>query len=289
LKKQLKQELTQELKAKKKKNKKLHWGLIFLLFVLLIGGGYCGYVYYIAMVPQLLLERGIKLEVKQQPIKASDTYQKIVDRYPVSSQAEEALYRRGKIWQYDRHDVKRALLSYMTLELKYPKSHLLKKAEEEAAHIIKYSLHDYSRAIVYYQRLYRLGGTTAADYLYEIADCYFYLENYPQARIELDSFLEYFPDSERVPEVLLRKGELALLEKHYDNAEKTWQKLIEEYPLSQYRFDADFKLAELLEERGLLHAALAKYREIKNFPRPPLLNDKIKHLEKRIAAKDKVK
>jgi tetratricopeptide (TPR) repeat protein len=297
LKKQLKQELKQDLKAQKakkrknkRKNKRLRWVYSALLVVVLLtAGGYYGFLYRSSSAPQFLLERGAKQEARLDPLVASQTYQKIVALYPRSQQAEEALFRTARIWQYDRDDERRALLTYMTLEHDYPQSSLVITAQEEAARIYKYSLQDYSRAIVYYQRLYNSGGAAAVDYLYEIADCYFQLENYPQAYIELEDLLEHFPDSDRVAEVLLREGELALLEKRYAVARSTWQRLIDEHPQNSYRFEVKYKLAGLQEEQGQLYEALEAYRNIDNFPRPALLKEKIEYLEKRIAAKDKVK
>jgi TolA-binding protein len=288
LKKQLKQELRQDQKAKIWKNNRLRIAALFIV-VLLGTCGYYAFFYSGASAPQFLLERAVKQEAQQDPVAASTTYERIIALYPASEQAEEALFRSARIWQYDRHDERRALLTYMTLEYDYPQSPLVRKAQEEAARIYKYSLHDYSRAIVFYQRLYDAGGEAADDYLYEVADCYFYLENYSQARIELNNLLEEFPDSERVAEVLLREGDLALLEKSYDVARAAWQRLIAEHPQSNYRREVDYKLAGLLEEQGQLHGALVGYRNIENYPHPTLLNDKIEYLEQRIAAKDKVK
>lgn len=290
MKKQLKLELKRDLKAKKQKNNRLRWGFIVLLIaVSLAVGGYYGFLYRSSSAPQFLFERAANKEAQQDSIAASALYEKTVALYPATEQAEESLFRLARIWQYDRHDERRALLTYMTLEHDYPQSHLVKTAQEEVARIYKYSLHDYSRAIVYYQRLYSSGGAAAADYLYEIADCYFHLENYPQARIEMENLLDSFPDSDRAAEVLLRKGDLALLEKRYDTARSAWQQLVDEHPQSSYRLEVDFKLAGLLEDQGQLQDALAGYRSIVNFPRPAQLNAKIEYLEKRIAAKDKVK
>ncbi len=283
----MKQELRNQRRETCRKNKAFWNGLrIVLIVVVLAIGGYYGFIHQWSAVPQKLLERGTRQEAHQQLSEASKTYQKIVADYPHSAQAEEALYRIGKLWQYDLRDVRQALLSYLTLEHDYPQSQLLHAAQEEAARIFKYSLRDYSQAIVYYQQLYQDSAPQADQYLYEIADCYFHLENYTQARIELENLLELFPESQLVDEALYRKGGLALLEKRYTAAQADWTKLVEDYPQSRYRSEVEYNLASLLEEQGKLHDALQKYRGIEDFSRPDLLREKIEHLEKRIAAKE---
>ena len=164
---------------------------------------------------------------------------------------------------------------------------MVSKAQETAAHIIKYSLRDYSRAIGFYQRLLDQPAGELDKYLYEIADCYFRLDNYSQARIELETLLEERPESSLLPYVLYRKGGLLLLENRLDAARADWQRLIDEFPDSSYSVQARFNFASLLEEDDRLQQALKLYQQLEDYPRPALLEEKIEHLKKRIAAKKK--
>ncbi len=235
--------------------------------------------------PQRLFSEGIKQESRGNIDAAEKSYRDIYQHYPRSQEAAEARLRVGKIWQYDRQDGQRALLNYLQLEHDYPDSPLILTAREEAARIVKYTLRDYSRAIEFYQRLLDLNAGQPDRYYYEIADCYFRLENYPQARIELEILLENFPDSPLVPDVLYRKGGVLLLEGRAAAAQKDWRSLIEQYPDSSYQLQARFNLAELLEEGGALEEALQSYQKIEGFSHPELLQKKIDHLKQRIADK----
>jgi len=63
--------------------------------------------------------------------------------------------------------------------------------------------------------------------------------------------------------------------------------LIEQFPDSSYSLQARFNLAKMLEEDDRLLEALDLYRQLEGYPRPALLQEKIKHLKKRIAEKKK--
>ena len=283
LKKQLKYQ--QHLTAKNKKSRRWIWFL--LLFLLILAAAVPIYQQRQLTAPQRLFEAAVKQESLGEVDAAQQLYQQLYQQYPQSDLAAEALLRSGQIWQYDRRQDQQALLSYLQLEHDFPNHPLVRKAQETAAHIIKYSLRDYSRAIGFYQRLLDQPTDEADKYLYEIADCYFRLDNYSQARIELETLLEEKPESSLLPDVLYRKGGLLLLENRLDAARADWQRLVDEFPDSNYSVQARFNLAMLLEEDDRLQQALKLYQQLEDYPRPSLLEEKIEHLKKRIAAKKK--
>ncbi len=285
MKKELNQQTRQQLRAKKSKSRRWLWWL--LLLVLLAAGLLPVYRQEQLAAPERLLQRGIELESQGDFSAAQQLYQQLYADYPQAHLAPEALLRSGRIWQLDRQDEQQALLSFLQLEHDFPASPQALSARQEAARIIKYSLRDYSRAIEAYQRLLDVSPESGDYYLYEIADCYYRLDNYTQARIELGTLLENYPSSQLRPDALYRKAGIHLLDKQPSEAEKNWQQLIEEYPDSDYAVQASFNLAKLLEEQNLLEDALDRYQQLTDFPQQQLLQEKIEHLQKRIASKKK--
>ena len=283
LKKQLKRELKQE--TRRGKSSRNRWLFTLMAVLVLAASLFSVYRKQQLTASQQLFSKGIKLESQGQLAAAEKSYTELYQRYPQAEEAAEALLRIGKLWQYDHQDEQMALLNYLKLEQNYPESALVLPAREGAAQIVKQTLRDYSRAIEFYQRLLDLNAGTPDQYYYEIADCYFRLENYPQARIELETLLENYPHSLLVPDVLYRKGGILLLEGRGEDARLDWQRLIDEYPDNKYRMLAEFDLAKLLEEEEQLQEALQRYRKLEGFSRPSLLQKKIKHLEQRIADK----
>ena len=279
----MKKEIQQEARPKKSRFKL--WLIVVLVLSASIVALFYGYRQQQLTAPQRLFSLGVKQESLGNIEAAEKSYRDIYQHYPHAPEAAEALLRSGKIWQYNHRDGQRALLSYLQLEYDYPDSPLVLPAREEAAAIVKYTLKDDSRAIEFYQRLLDLNTGQLDQYYYEIADCYFRLKNYPQARIELEILLEKFPDTPLAPEVLYRKGGMLLLEGRITAAQQDWQSLIDQYPDSSYRLQARFNLAKLLEEQGKLEEALLSYRQIEGFSDSQLLQKKIDHLEQRIAEK----
>jgi len=284
LKKQLKRELKHQ-EAKTKKSSRRRWILFALLALGLVASLFPVYRQQQLTAAQRLFAKGVELESLGKITAAEKSYREIYQQFPQAQEAAEALFKIGKLWQYDHQDEQKALLSYLQLEHDYPDSPFVLPAREEAAQIVKYVLHDYSRAIEFYQRLLDLNKGTPDHYYYEIADCYFRLENYPQARIELETLQEDYPHSTLIPDVLYRKGGILLLEGETEGARQDWQHLVERYPESPYQVQAKFDLAKLLEEEEHLEEALQSYRKLEGFSRPSLLQKKIEHLERRIAEK----
>lgn len=284
LKKRLKQ---QNRDLSRAKSNKYRWLGIFLVLAVVGIIAWPQYQRYQQTLPQQLLSQGAKLESLGQIEAAQQLYIQLYKDYPQTAVAPAALLRSGRIWQHDRHQDQQALHSYLQLEHDYPESQLVQIAREEAARIVKYSLRDFSRAIDFYQRLLDDAIANQDKYLYEIADCYFRLDNYIQARIELETLQQRYPQSDLLPDLLYRKGGLLLLEQRLEDARDDWQQLINEFPDSPYQVQARFNLAKLLEEDNQLQEALEMYQQLTDFPQPLILEEKIKHLKQRIATKKK--
>ena len=272
----------------KKKSSHICWILLVLVVLALAAGFFPVYHQWQSSASQRLFAAAIELESMGQITAAEKKYQEVYQRYPQAQEAAESLFKIGKLWHYDHQDVQVALLNYLKLEHDYPESSLVLLALEEAAQIVKHTLRDYARAIEFYQRLLDLKTGTPAQYYYEIADCYFRLENYPQARIELETLLEIIPNTPLAPDALYRKGGILLLEGRAEDARDDWHRLIEQYPESKYRVQAEFDLAKLLEEEEHLQEALQRYRQLEGVSQTRLLQEKIEHLERRIAEKKEV-
>lgn len=255
-----------------------------LLLILLLTGviGYTGWQEYQVSEPQRLLTQGVKLESLGRSTEALDNYRQIIARYPQGSLAPEALYRQARLWQFDLQDPQQALLRYLQLERDYANSSYLQQSREAAARIVKIDLGDDMQAIGYYQRLIGSGQGSLDQYLYEIADSYFRLKNYSQARIELENLLSTYPESPLIPVVLHRKATILVLENRMDEANQDWQRVVEEFSDSDYAGRARFNMASVLEEKGELESALEQYQNLQHYPQPLLLKQKIEHLTRRI-------
>jgi TolA-binding protein len=156
------------------------------------------------------------------------------------------------------------------------------------AEIYKNRLRDYPRAIVAFQKLLDSGAEDGDRIQYEVADTYFRLENYEQARIEFESLLKNYPGSPLLPEVAYRIAVTWSLEGQPKEAESAFRRVVERWPESTYALEAQFGLATSLEEREELREALALLEALKkNYPNTEAVKKKIEQVQERMRKKKK--
>jgi TolA-binding protein len=161
----------------------------------------------------------------------------------------------------------------------------LAEAQLKIADIYKYRLEDFVLAIAAYQKVLDKGAEHADQIQYEVADSYFRLNNFEQARIEFGSLLENYPDSPLAPEVQFRIAVTYALEGHLPEAAGAYQVVAERWPESSYAPEALFGLAAVLEEQEELTKALTILEGLDNYANPEVLRQKIENVRTRIAKK----
>jgi len=174
------------------------------------------------------------------------------------------------------------------VEKDYPGTELARRAQRQVAEIYKNRLRDFPRAIVAYQKLLDSGAVGGDRIQYEIADTYFRLENFEQARIEFESLLKNYPESPLLPEVQYRIAVTWSLEGRLKEAAKAFRLVPERWPSSAYAIEARFGLATTLEEGEELREALKELVALRgNYPNAEALEKKIAQVEERIRKKKK--
>jgi len=187
---------------------------------------------------------------------AARLYKKLQRRHPDSLKADEALYRLGQIRQLHLKSYAEAILAFLSLEKDYPHSPLAGEALRQVAELYKNQLLDYPRAIVIYQKLLDRGTEDGDAVQYQIADCYFRLNNFEQARIEFESLLKNHPDSLLSAEVHYRLAVSLALEGEGKKAIAAFEQVEERWPESPYAVEARLGRAGVLEDRDDLGGAL---------------------------------
>jgi TolA-binding protein len=179
-----------------------------------------------------------------------------------------------------------AILDYLTVEKDYPDTEQARKAQEQVAEIYKNRLRDYGRAIVAYQKLLDAGAPDGDRIQYDVADSYFRLNNFEQARIEFESLLKNYADSPLVAEVQYRIAVAYSLEGKSEEAEEAFRGAVTVWPESPYAVEARFGLATVLEERDELRAALQILEDLKGvYPNAEALAKKTDQVKERINKK----
>lgn len=217
---------------------------------------------------------------------AARLYKKLQRRHPDSPKADEALYRLGQIRQLQLKSYPEAILAFLSLEKDYPHSPLAGEALRQVADLYKHQLLDYPRAIVIYQKLLDRGTDDADAVKYQIADCYFRLNNFEQARIEFESLLKNHPETSLSAEVHYRLAVNLALEGEGKKAIAAFEQVEERWPESPYAVEARFGRAGVLEDRDDLGGALKLLEGLRgSYPTGEILEQRISQVATRIKKK----
>lgn len=276
-----------------KKRRKKNSGRFQLLFALsaalvLITAAAALYHWNFNRIPQRQYNRGEALLLQGEYSRAYSKFRHLYEHHPRFKFAPQALLLAGEILQFNLNQDREALLAYLLVERDYPGHEVEGKAQRRAADIYKYRLGEYDRALTTYQKLLDGGSENGEGLQYEIADTYFRQNNFEQARIEFESLLKKYPQSERIAEVLFRIASASALEGASEEAAFVYQRVAEEYPDSSFYLEALYGLAVIKEERGELQAALNLLQKLQGrYREPEILQNRMKQVRQRMGKKRK--
>lgn len=257
-----------------------------LLVVLLAGAGYWYRINQAGLL-QDRFQEGLALQQAGQYPEALELFQDLYENQPGFEHAAEAVFQAGEILNLYQANHQEALLCYLLLERDYPASSRVPAARYRAATIYKYHLADHVQAISTYQRVLDRTTDDADQVQYEIADSYFRLNNFEQARIEFETLVESFPQSPLLPEVQFRIAVTYALDGQLPEAAGAYERVTEKWPASPYAAEAQFGLAGVLEEQEELQRALEILEGLQDYSNPAVLQQKIEKVRSRIAKKKK--
>jgi TolA-binding protein len=284
----LKKKLLQEELRRRRKNSKGYRFLIGSGLVLLIAA-VGGFIYYVTNLEKILTERYSRAEnlvERGEYQRAADLFGDLARRHPTFHLAPQAQFQSGEILNIYLGRYHEAILAYLLVEKNHPHADFSWRAQLQVAEIYKNRLRDYTRAIVTYQKLLDSGTIDGDRVQYEIADTYFRINNFEQARIEFEGLIQKYPQSAFLPEVTYRIAVASSLEGQLKEAEANYRGVIRDWPDSPFAIEAKFGLATVLEEREELMAALQILEELQGqYPNGEALARKMSQIQERIAKK----
>lgn len=245
-----------------------------------------GFFWYRANLDDILenrYQKGLAMRDAGDYAGAVEQFRELQAKHPDCARAPEALLQAAKLLNFSQNRFSDALLVYLSLERDYATTPQAAEARRQIADLYKFRLNDQARAITAYQRLID-DDTDGADQLqYEVADCYFRLNNFEQARIEFEQQLRYYPTSALAPEVQFRLAVTHALEGDAERAMTAFREVPIHWPQSPYAIEAQFGLATVLEERDRLQEALSLLEALRGiYPNQEALEQRIANLQSRI-------
>ena len=283
-----KQLLMEELRRQGKAPKTRLWVFLGLAFVLLVAAG--GFWYYTNLQTRLeeTFQKGLVLRQEGQYVEAVKLFEQLHDEYPDFVRVPQALFQAAEVQDLYLGRYSDALLTYLLLERDFPDAAEVVPARKQVAILYKYRLNDCSQAIAVYQKVLDQPDLGNDQLQYEVADCYFRLNNFDQARIEFDSLQKNYPDSGLIAEVQYRIAMTYALEGKLPEAAGAYRLVVERWMESSYALEASFGLATVLEEQEELLEALKILEDLAGiYPKQDILERKTEQVRERIEKKKK--
>ncbi len=211
-------------------------------------------------------ERADKLSERGHYEEAAEMFRGIATVNPHSEWAPKALFRSGTInYLYLKH-YDDAVEDFAYLIYYYPKNDLAFDAEVDIIDIYMNKLSNYSQAIVELRKLIEAypSHKHIDEFQYKLAQCFYYMRDFDQARLEYLILLDSYPRTDLRPQVYYDIASAYFVEGggKLDKAIEYYSKLIDEYPDSKLVMEARFYSAAALEEKGELDEALKAYEEL---------------------------
>lgn len=217
---------------------------------------------------------------------AAEQLQSLAAAHPEFVLAPDAILLAGEVLDLHLNQHQDGLLLYLLLIRDYPYGQPSLMAQRRAAVVYKQWLRDYSSALTLLQRLVDADSDDADRMRFEVADCYFQLHNYEQARIELETLLKQHPDSPLLPEVQYRIGISYLLDGELDPAAAAFQEVVARWPEDSFALEAQISMAGVLEQRDELRQALKLLEGVRGqYQNSELLERKIDQVKQRMTKK----
>ena len=283
-----KQLLMEELQRQGRAPKKRLWVFLGLTLLLLVTAG--GFWYYTTLQARLeeTFQKGLTLRQEAKYAAAVELFITLHDEYPDFIRAPQALFQAAEIQDLYLGRYSGALLTFLLLERDFPAVAEVVPARQKVAVLYKYRLNDCSQAIAVYQKVLEQSGQENDQLQYEVADCYFRLNNFEQARIEFESLLKNYPQSTLLAEVQYRIAMTYALEGKLPEAAAAYRLVMEHWGESPYVLEARFGLATVLEEQEKLVEALKILEDLAEiYPKQDILERKTTQVRERIEKKKK--
>ncbi|MBW2182654.1 MAG: tetratricopeptide repeat protein, partial [Deltaproteobacteria bacterium] len=183
-------------------------------------------------------------------------YQRVIEKYPTTDLAEEALYKQGFAFSEQKR-YQEAIASLIKVLEEYTESDLSKKCAYSLKKNLYKLIDSYFSEEKYYPILevYRkykdpyLAGCKDSKALFQMGESFRHAGLYPEALEMYGGARRIYPRNHPDDELLLRMGEVYLLKKEYAGAEVAFRKLINNFPKSKFIKLAFHNLADTYYEK----------------------------------------
>lgn len=199
-----------------------------------------------------------------QYLEAYFIYREIVEEYPETERADEALFTAGELSLLFLNNVGMAIGLFNQLIEQYPRTTYYFKAKRYLAEVYAKTDRECPKLVVEFQSLIdrKDRPELGAEYQYKIAECYFKNDDFPQAIVEYRAVERNYPESGLAEDALFQIANSYYILGNYEEALRQYGKLEDRYPGGKHATDAIIGKASSLEELGRYKESLSQYERL---------------------------
>ncbi len=231
---------------------------------------------------------------REQYVAADQLYRRLLKRLEAAGELDDEgegqrlliLDRLGKVNSIYLHDANAAIGYYQLLVRLYPKSEQAIAARSTIADIYHHRLGDLQAAIDTYQKLISDFPTHAEARRgqLQMANAYFQLRNYEQARAEAEQLVNRWPKSDEAVQARFQIANSYYVQARIPQAVATYERLLEDQPPPSLAALVLFELGNCFQELDQPERALAYYYACLNdHPDPLTVQRRIQKIRARLS------
>lgn len=209
----------------------------------------------------------------------------LAEIYPDDPLAEDSLFWAASLFHHFLADPEQAIRFYQHLLVQYPGGGHGIEARENLATLYEADKTQRHRALQIYQQLLLNDDAKGKRdfYQFKVGAINLKMGRLDQSRFEFRTLLEKYPNSSHLPKAYYQIGYSYFLEDRFPLALVAFKQTIKDFPGTAIADQAQFFIADTLEEKGEFKAALTMFRSLqKKSYNPKILDRRIKSLRARM-------
>lgn len=212
-----------------------------------------------------LYQRAVKAYQAEDYQQAADLFEMILQKYPDHNLSSKARFELGNIYFYKLKQPENALKHLQDLYAHSEPGTYALESLKLIGYIYDKSLNNCLKGVEAYRLILEqyASAVDAAEYRYNIGECYFKQHDYQQAMQEYQALLDAFPDNARIPMATFQIANSYALLEQWEEAVSRYQELLLLDTLTpQLRAEVMLELAFCYEQVELFDLALKLYEEL---------------------------
>lgn len=221
---------------------------------------------------------------------ATEILRKVITINPENKLAAKALYKLGFTLEVYGRDLEGAIFNYQEAIRLSQDPVSVYEIQKRVANLFFEQSKDIEKAIAAYKKLISFNpNSLELDFFqFRVAEGYFRQNNFEQARNEYQKLVETFPKSQFLSKSRFEIGNTYYMEGKYDIAIEAFKQVGRYHPQSELELEAEFLMAQCLEQANKTKEALIIYENLKNrYANPQVIDHRLGQLKQRIKKEHK--